>query len=134
MKNPGTITRLPEITVAYTTGDSSKPIPEQAPVAVERLETIVTSLRGKKFYGAVVDGEYRACVARDSTTSGLSLPEFRIPGGRYYCQRLSGFLENPGNIGALVATLVQRGDFDESRYVVEYYRAHDEISVRVPVL
>lgn len=130
---PGSIARLPEILVRYVAGDRNQPIPEQAPVAIERLETEIASLRGQKFYCVVVDGEYRACIAVDEDDALTHLPEFHIPGGRYYCQRITGFLEQPARIGALVSRLVSRNDYDAARYVVEFYRGHDEVSVRVPV-
>lgn len=80
--------------------------------------------------------EYRACVAVKAGKPGDSLPEseFKIPGGRYYCHRLRNFVSEPQKIGTLIDELVKRSDFDHFRPIVEYYRGHDELSNRLPVI
>jgi len=80
-----TIVDSAPISVRYVPGESTKPIGEQAPRAVEKLEAAMPSLHGSKFFGVVVEGEYRACVRRDTENdSSLSkLAQFDIPGGRY---------------------------------------------------
>ncbi len=80
-----TIVTVPDIPVMYAAGDSGEPIAEQAPKAFATLEAGLASLKGKRFYGVVVDGTYRACVALGAGDEGGSLPHPRwtIPGGRY---------------------------------------------------
>lgn len=129
----GSIIDVAEIPVTYVAGDRTLPIPEQAPVAFERLESELTSIRGRKFFGVVQAGEYRACVAIGPNESQTLFPVFKIPGGRYFCRRLDGFLSDASKIGQLVEQLVNRSDFDSSRPVIEFYRGHDELSIRVPV-
>ena len=129
----GSIIDAPQVPVRFVAGDSSLPVPEQAPVAFEQLESELETIRGRKFYGVVQDGEYRACVAIRPDESAESFPLFHIPGGRYFCRRMSGFLSDPGRIGQLVEQLIARRDFDASRSVIEFYRGHDELSVRVPI-
>jgi len=60
--------------VVYVSGERGQPIPEQAPAAFDALEARLPTLRKKRFYGAVIDGAYRACVAVDKDTSTLDLP------------------------------------------------------------
>ncbi len=135
----GSIIEAPEIPVRYVAGDGVSPIPDQAPIAFEQLEASLGSVRGRKFYGVVQQGEYRACVAirsdepSDQSEPDESLPLFHIPGGRYFCRRLEDFLPDNGRIGQLVEKLINRSDFDSSRPVIEFYRSHNELTVRVPV-
>src|SRR5436190_17674373 len=75
------IAELPAIDVIYETGEKGRPISEQAPAAFDRLEARLSSLKGKKFYGAVIDGQYRACAAIDEDAAGIDLPRWVIPGG-----------------------------------------------------
>lgn len=117
----------------YVAGDRALPVPEQAPAAFEQLEVGLDSLRGRKFYGVVEAGEYRACVAVRPKDPDAHFPVYRIPGGRYFCHRLADFLSDAGRIGQLVEEMVHRSDFDSSRPVVEFYRGHDQLSIRVPV-
>ena len=46
--------------VVYVSGERGQPIPEQAPTAFDALEARLPTLRKKRFYGAVIDGAYRA--------------------------------------------------------------------------
>src|SRR3954453_10890141 len=85
------IVELAEVEVVYTRGQKGKPIPEQARVAFDALEAQLRTLKKKRFYGAVVDGEYRACVALDEETRGLSLPRWVIPSGRYAMRKIAGW-------------------------------------------
>jgi len=47
-----TIVSLSDIPIMFVAGDQSRPIPEQAPVAFEMLESKLPSLKGRKFYAA----------------------------------------------------------------------------------
>jgi hypothetical protein len=130
-----TIVDSPPIPVMYVAGDRSRPIGEQAPLAVDELETSLSSLRGRKFYGVVVDGEYRACarVSSDEDINNLKYPSFTIPGGRYVRRRLVDWNYQVELIGRSVNELIARADYDSSRPVIEFYRSHTELVIRVPV-
>lgn len=129
----GSIIDAPEVPVRYVAGDGAKSIPEQALAAFEQLESSLGSLRGRKFYGVAMAGEYKACVAASSDQSSDSLPVYRIPGGRYFCHRIDDFLTDPGRISERVEQLIGRSDFDSSRPVIEFYRKHNQLSIRIPV-
>lgn len=130
-----TIVESPSVEVVYVGGDKSEPIPVQAPKAVAELENRFSSLRGLKFFGVVVDGQYRACVRNDdrSEASSLGMPGYVIPGGRYVHRRLTEWNQDAQQIGEAVADLTARPDFDPGRPVIEYYRSHTEIVIKVPV-
>lgn len=131
-----TIVFSPGIPVIYFAGDSSQPIPEQAPKAVDQLEAAMPTLRGKKFFGVVVDGEYRACVRvnpTDRPDSAADQPKFTIPGGRYVHRRLVDWNHSVELLVQTVEELTSRPDHDPTRYVIEHYRSHTEVVIRVPV-
>ena len=130
-----TIVESPSVEVVYVGGGRSEPIPVQAPRVVAELESRFSSLRGLKFFGVVVDGQYRACVRDDdrSEISSLGLPGYVIPGGRYVHRRLTEWNQDARLIGEAVDALFRRPDFDPGRPVIEYYRSHSEIVINVPV-
>ena len=130
-----TIVDSPPVPVLYIAGDRNMPISEQAPLAVEQLESSLVSLRGKKFYGVIVDGEYRACVriSSDEDIDHRKYLSFSIPGGRYVHRRLVNWDHEVELIGQSVNELIARPDYDSSRPVIEFYRSHTELVIRVPV-
>ncbi len=142
-----TVVDSPSIEVMYVAGDRREPIPIQAPKVMSQLEASLPSIRGRKFYGVVHDGEYRACVAirpeidttdetTDDTTgdtTSLPHPRFTVPGGRYVHRRLPDWDNKTEIIGRVVDELAARPDYDSSRPVIEFYRSHTELVIRVPV-
>ena len=110
----------------------------EIPRAWAKLEAVVGSLRGRRFFGAFdpATNTYRACVAlRDGDDpAALGLEAGTLPGGRYLRARLAG--EPPavyGRIGATFEELAQRIDPDLSRPSIEHYRRRDEIELLLPV-
>jgi hypothetical protein len=102
---------------------------------ISDVESVIGSLRGRKFYGAFADGEYRVCVqiraGDDPEAIGLEVGE--LPGGRYARVRLKG-----SDLSRLIAPsferLEQRADRDPSRPGIEFYRRHDVIDLLLPVV
>ncbi len=121
--------------VMYVAGETGKPIAEQAPKAFKQLEAKLFSLKGKKFYGAVLGDEYRACVAIDPNDDPLSSPHptWTLPGGKYVRRRIPNWEQHLDLIGPTCETLRRRSDFDPSRPTIEYYRSQKELLVMVPV-
>ena len=103
------------------------------------VESLVGSLRGRKFYG-VFDPqteEYRVCVQwQDGDDAGaLGLEDGTLAGGRYARERLEG--EPPALYGLIKPTmerLAGRPDRDPSRPELEFYRRHDVIDLLVPIV
>ena len=83
-------------------GDKRLPIPQQAPAAFNALEALLPTLKKKRFYGAVIDGEYRACVAVDNDTRGLDLPLWVLPSGRYGVHKIADWERHRDDIGPTV--------------------------------
>lgn len=130
-----TVVESPSIEVMYVAGDRRESIPAQASKAMPQLEASLSSLRGRKIYGVVHDGEYRACVAIRSGDDITSLPHprFTVPGGRYVHRRLPDWGNKTHIISQVVDELTARPDHDSSRPVIEFYRSHTELVIRVPV-
>ena len=61
------------------------------------------------------------------------LPNFGLPAGRYVHRRLVDWDHDIELLVSTVNELVNRPDFDPTRYVIEHYRSHTEVVIRVPV-
>jgi hypothetical protein len=126
---------FPDTAVSYVASDAERPIHEQAPAAFRALEATLTTLRGRRFYAALVGPEYRACVALrpEDQHTHKSLQRWTIPGGRYARRMIADYHTNIPAIGDAFAEMRRRPDYDPSRPCVEYYRSQDEVYVMVPV-
>jgi len=54
--------------------------------AFDELERHLSTLKGRKFYGVLMNGEYKACVAMLGNEN-TALPCEIIPGGKYARER-----------------------------------------------
>lgn len=130
------IVQISDIAVAYVAGERGKPIAEQAPAAFDKLEAKLATLKGRHFYGVVIDGEYRACVALrpEDDLDGLPHPTWIIPGGKYARRKISDWEKHRDEIGPTMMQLRDRKDFDVSRPCIEYYRSQRELLLMAPIL
>jgi hypothetical protein len=130
-----TIVTTQGIAVMYVAGERGTPIAEQAPGAFQRLEEKLTSLKGRKFYGVVVDGEYRACVAiaPGDEPGSLPHPTWTLPGGKYARAKIADWETHRQRIGPAMEALRRRPDFDPTRPCIEYYRSQRELLLLAPV-
>jgi hypothetical protein len=113
--------------------------PAQIREAWDRLERIVGSRRGRKFYGIfnAAGGTYRACVeVRDGDRAeALGLGRCVLEGGAYLRMRLRQ--KAPAmheQIVAVFEELQESNGRDRGRPRIEYYRGHGEVDVLMPVL
>src|SRR5262245_37524534 len=127
------IIELGAVEVLFVSGDKRLPIPQQAPLAFNALEALLPTLKKKRFYGAVIDGEYRACVAIDDDTRGLDLPRWVLPSGRYAMRKIADWERHRDDIGPTVGMLRNRPDIDRTRPIIEFYRSQAELRVLAPV-
>jgi len=133
---PDTIVTIEDIPVMYVEGEKGTPIGEQAPEAFRRLESKLSSLQGRKFYGVVFAGcAYRACVAiaESDDPSSLPFPTWVIPGGRYARRKIQNWEEHIDLIGPAFQSLRQENEIDPDRPDIEFYRSQRELLVMVPV-
>ena len=133
-KGDSSIVTMPDIAVMYVAGQRGTPFNEQAPDSFSRLEAKLSSLKGRKFYGAVIGDEYRACTALEPTDNVASLPHptWTLPGGRYVRRLIADWENNRHLIGPTFADLRSRKDMDSSRPCIEFYRSQRELFVLVP--
>jgi hypothetical protein len=126
---------IERIRVMYVSGKQGTPIADQAPAAFQELEAKLNSLKGRKFYGAILGDAYRACVAIDphSMESFLPFPVWSIPEGQYIRRKILDWEENLNLIGKTFVALCQRPDLDSSRPLIEYYRSRKALLLMVPV-
>jgi hypothetical protein len=113
--------------------------PQQIRAAWDRLERIVGSRRGRKFYGIfnAAAGTYRACVElRDGDRAeALGLKRGAIEGGPYLRMRLRQ--QAPPQHDQIVAVFEELQEWtgrDRGRPRIEYYRGHGEVDVLMPVV
>jgi hypothetical protein len=103
--------------------------PQGAGEAFDRLEARLPSLKGRKFYGTLLNGEYRACVALEAQDepAAMGLETWMIPGGVYARQKLEGWPERLPEIGQVFGALAAEYPRDPARMNVEFYRSEREL-------
>ena len=109
--------------------------PSGAPAAFHALESPLKGVKGRKFYGTYLAGEYRACVALqpDDDPAALGLATWRIPGGKFEKRKLMDWQSRLPEIGATFIAMAAEFDADESRPSVEFYRSTRELILFLPV-
>ena len=72
-------------------GRSDKADRRAGTLAFARLEGQLTTLKGRRFYGVVVDAQYRACVPirPEDYADALPHPTWVIPGGKFARRKLA---------------------------------------------
>ena len=103
--------------------------PEGAGEAFDRLEARLPSLKGRKFYGTLLHGEYRACVALEAqdAPAAMGLDTWIIPGGAYVRRKLTGWPERLPEIGETFKAMAAEFPADPTRPNVEFYRSQKEL-------
>jgi len=103
--------------------------PRGAGEAFDRLEARLPSLKGRKFYGTMLDGEYRACVALERTDEPVAtgLQTWIIPGGTYARRKLERWAERLPEIGKTFMAMAAEFPPDPARPNIEFYRSQREL-------
>ena len=129
------VVQISDVAVMYVAGERGKPISAQAPGAFDKLEAKLVTLKGRHFYGAVVDGEYRACVTlrAEDDRNHLPHPTWIIPGGKYARRKIADWEKHRSEIGPTMMRLRDRKDLDVTRPCIEYYRSQRELLLMVPI-
>ena len=97
--------------------------------AFDRLEARLPSLKGRNFYGTMLNGEYRACVALEAQDApgAIGLDTWIIPGGVYARQKLPRWSERLPEIGKIFGVLAAEYPRDPARPNIEFYRSQKEL-------
>ena len=117
---------LEDIKVMFVVSPSG---PQGAGEAFERLEARLPSLKGRTFYGTMLNGEYRACVALEAQDSpaAVALETWTIPGGAYARRKLERWSERLLEIGKIFGVLAAEYPRDPTRPNIEFYRSQKEL-------
>jgi len=109
--------------------------PAGGPAAFDALEAPLGSLRGRRFYGTYLAGEYRACVAIEPGDDpvALGLEKWSIPGGTYERRRLLDWADHVDDIARNFAEMAGELEYDQSRPSIEFYRSARELVLLQPV-
>ncbi|OGP09911.1 MAG: hypothetical protein A2048_10665 [Deltaproteobacteria bacterium GWA2_45_12] len=130
------INDFPEIKVMYV--ESARGVRSSRP-AFDKLESKLSSLKGRRFYGLVFgippNDKYWACVELTAEDK----PEecgFRtgvVPAGKYLQERIDNWNENIAIVGKTFQRIARENETDPSRPCVEFYKSMKEMLVRLPV-
>jgi hypothetical protein len=117
---------LDPVTVMFVVAPSG---PQGAGEAFDNLEARLPSLKGRKFYGTLLNGEYRACVALEAqdAPATMGLQTWTIPGGAYARRRLDRWSERLPEIGQIFGALAAEYPRDPARPNIEFYRSQKEL-------
>jgi len=123
---------LDDIPVMYVKAEDGSIHAEQA---FHALEAALPSLRGRRFYGIYLNGEYRACVARlpNDDPESLGLSTWTIPGGDYFREKVVDWRQKLPEIGEAFAAMAEKVSADLSRPSLEYYRNQSELHLYLPI-
>jgi hypothetical protein len=123
---------LDDIPVMYVKAENGSTYAEQA---FHALEAALPSLKGRRFYGVDLNGEYRACVALlpNDDPESLGLATWIIPGGDYFREKLIGWRQKLPEIDEAFAAMAERVPADPTRPNIEYYPNQSELHLFLPM-
>lgn len=134
-----TYVELKDIPVIRVKADSGK----GPAAAMQTLESKLATLRSRRFYGIFRETpsgeEYYACVEKipSDDPDKMQLDTGTIPGGRYARRRVMDWedIVRAGRLPELYQELVDShsGEFDRSRFSLEFYRSQVELLLFLPV-
>ncbi len=109
--------------------------PTGAHDAFSALEAALGSSRGRRFYGTLLRGEYRACAAIEpgDDPDVLGLGTWRLPGGVYERRRLLDWQDRVDEIGGLFDEMADESQHDDTRPSIEFYRSARELILLKPL-
>ena len=130
---PIAVERVPTAVMFIETADD----PAAMAIAWDRLETVLPTLRGRRFLGTFdLNGRYRVSVQMrdEDDPNALMLDTGVVPGGTYLRVRLRG---DPPELYACIPPALESlrivAARDAGRPFIESYRRRDEVDVLMPV-
>ena len=109
--------------------------PVTAKAAFYKLESKLESLRGRKFYGAICDGVYRACVELmgGDDPEKLGFETCIIPRGKYVQEKILDRVHHIANIGPTFDKMTNQHEEDTQRPRLEFYKSQKELLLFLPI-
>ena len=132
-----TIVDLPDLRLMVVRANE---FPSGLQMAWDGLESRLSSLKGRKFYGVSRDEgsqlAYFAGVvpASDEEVQALGLPTMTIKGGKYARAKLFDWPSHTDRIGQIFSELARDFSTDPSRWALEYYRSQSELHLLLPLI
>jgi hypothetical protein len=136
MPYKATIVDLPDLRLMVVRADE---FPSGIKTAWDRLESNLSSLKGRKFYGVSrCEGSQMAYFAGVEPTSNeevtaLGLPTMTIKGGKYARAKLSDWSDHTDKIGQIFSELMRDFPMAPDGWALEYYRSQSEVRLLVPL-
>ena len=134
MKYKATIVDRPDVNLVVCRADA---FPSGIKAAWDKLETKLSSLKGRKFYGLTVyEGSQLAYFAglepvSDEEVALLGLPTMMIRGGKYARAKLLDWPNHTDRIGEIFNELLRDFETDPDSPTIEYYRSQSELHLLV---
>ena len=136
MPYKATVVDLPDLKLIVTRADE---FPSGVQTAWDRVESRLSSLKGRKFYGVSrYEGSQLAYFAgvepaSDEEVTALGLPTMMIKGGKYARAKLLDWPNQTDKIGQIFSELMRDFPMDPNGWALEYYRSQSELHLLIPL-
>jgi hypothetical protein len=136
MPYKATVVDLPNLRLMVARGDE---FPAGIKAAWNRLESRLSSLKGRKFYGITrSEGSqlvyFAGVVAEgDEEVVALGLPTMMVKGGKYARAKLLDWPNHTDQIGQILGQLMRDFPMNPSEPTLEYYRSQSELHLLIPL-
>lgn len=136
MTQKATIVDLPDLRLMVVRADE---FPGGIKTAWDRLESRLSSLKGRRFYGVSRDeGSQVAYFAgvvptSDEEVTQLGFPTMMIKGGKYARAKLLDWSSQTEKIGQIFSELIRNFPMDPNGWALEYYRSQSELHLLIPL-
>ena len=136
MPYKATIVDLPDLNLMVVRADG---FPSGIKTAWDTLESRLSSLKGRKFYGVSrCEGSKVAYFAgvvpvSDQEVQALGLSTMTITGGEYARAKLLDWSDHTEKIGQVFSELMRDFPMDPDGWALEYYRSQSELHLLVPL-
>ena len=113
--------------------------PSGLKAAWDGLESRLSSLKGRKFYGVSrYEGAQMVYFAGvvptgDEEVAALGLPTMTVKGGKYARAKLMDWSKHTDEIGPIFDELAQEFPMTPNGWVLEYYRSQSELHLLMPL-
>lgn len=136
MAYKATIVDLPDLRLMVVRADE---FPSGIKTAWDTLESRLSSLKGRKFYGVSrcesSQMAYFAGVvpASNEEVQALGLSTMMVKGGKYARAKLSDWSHHTAKIGQIFSELMRDFPMDPNGWTLEYYRSQSELHLLIPL-
>lgn len=124
---------LPDILVYYVKSSNGV---KGASKAFDELESVLDSLKGRKFYGLIYgnppNDNYIACMGINPGDN-FDFPMMTVSGGEYVQEKIKDWGNNLSQVPGIFKKLIDSNQVDASRPSIEHYSSMRELRCLVPI-